>query len=233
MTPRKLSADVRRAQILEAAKSCFARHGFAGTTTKSVAAAASVSEALLFKHFPTKAALHAAILVDACEADPDLHQMLGQEPSTDTLVAFVRGMVDHFLQVCHEIDGEEAQKMRFVTSSYLDDGEFARLSFEKIGDLIEPQFRSSLSRAIEVGDAKPTGVDARNLFWFAHQMLHMVTLSRLPTVPAIAFADPGHLDAQICQFILRGVGLRESAIARYFPAQQSPVPSFTLEIERA
>ena len=38
-----MTSDLRRELILSAAKRCFARHGFAGTTTKSVAAAASIS----------------------------------------------------------------------------------------------------------------------------------------------------------------------------------------------
>ena len=63
-----------------------ARNGFAGTTTKSVAAAASISEGLLFKHFSSKSALYAEILAEECEADPALHALLDRPPSTDTLV---------------------------------------------------------------------------------------------------------------------------------------------------
>ena len=73
-----MTGDLRRQLILSAAKRCFARHGFAGTTTKSVAAAASISEGLLFKHFPTKSALYAEILAEECEADPGLNRLLGQ-----------------------------------------------------------------------------------------------------------------------------------------------------------
>jgi len=43
-----MTGDLRRQLILSAAKRCFARYGFAGTTTKSIAAAASISEGLLF-----------------------------------------------------------------------------------------------------------------------------------------------------------------------------------------
>ena len=77
----------------------LSRHGFAGTTTKSVAAAAAISEGLLFKHFPTKSALYAEILAEDCEADPGLHRLLGLAPSTETLVVLVRGMVGHFLHI--------------------------------------------------------------------------------------------------------------------------------------
>ena len=41
-----MTSDLRRQLILGAAKRCFARNGFAGTTTKSVAAAAAISEAI-------------------------------------------------------------------------------------------------------------------------------------------------------------------------------------------
>src|SRR6266481_1010581 len=99
MTSLRMTSDLRRQLILGAARRCFARNGFAGTTTRSVAAAAAISEALLFKHFPSKAALYAEILAEECEADPDLAHLLGQEPSTATLVELVRGMVRHFLQI--------------------------------------------------------------------------------------------------------------------------------------
>jgi TetR/AcrR family transcriptional regulator len=52
----------RRAQILEAAATLFAQHGFAGTTTRQVAAAVGTSETVLFRHFPTKESLYDAIL---------------------------------------------------------------------------------------------------------------------------------------------------------------------------
>jgi TetR/AcrR family transcriptional regulator len=52
----------RRMQILEAAAALFAQHGFAGTTTRQVAAAVATSETVLFRHFPTKESLYDAIL---------------------------------------------------------------------------------------------------------------------------------------------------------------------------
>ena len=77
MTSLRMTSDFRRQLILGAAKRCFARNGFAGTTTRSVASAAAISEALLFKHFPSKAALYAEILAEECEADPALAHLLG------------------------------------------------------------------------------------------------------------------------------------------------------------
>jgi AcrR family transcriptional regulator len=153
MSTLRMTSDLRRELILGAAKRCFARHGFAGTTTKSVAAAASISEALLFKHFPTKSALYAEILAEECEADPALHKLLGLAPSTETLVVLVRGMVGHFLDISDAPDQEEDQRLRLMVTSHLDDGEFARLLYEKIGRLIGPAFTASLEQAAAAGDA--------------------------------------------------------------------------------
>src|SRR5476651_1459043 len=146
MSTLRMTGDLRRQLILSAAKRCFARNGFAGTTTKSVAAAASISEGLLFKHFPTKSALYAEILAEECEADPAMHWLLGLEPSTESLVILMRAIVHHFLHASDAPDQEEAQRLRLMISSQLDDGEFARLLYGKIADWIEPVFVRSLER---------------------------------------------------------------------------------------
>jgi TetR/AcrR family transcriptional regulator, transcriptional repressor of aconitase len=207
-----MTGDLRRQLILAAAKRCFARHGFAGTTTKSVAAAASISEGLLFKHFPTKSALYAEILSEACEADPALHRLLELEPSTQTLVVLIREMVRHFQGVSEAPDQQEAQRLRLMITSHLDDGEFARLVYEKIGDLIGPIFTASLQRAIEAGDASRIGSDPLNLFWFAHHSVMMATLVRMPQVSCLNYGDAAGLERQLCEFILRGIGLNETAV---------------------
>lgn len=51
---RRLSADERRIAILTAAKRVFGEAGYHETTTRDIAVAAGVSEALLYQHFPGK-----------------------------------------------------------------------------------------------------------------------------------------------------------------------------------
>jgi len=60
----RASAQERQASIIAAASSLFAANGFKGTTTREIARTAGISEALLFKYFPTKRALYAAILAE-------------------------------------------------------------------------------------------------------------------------------------------------------------------------
>src|SRR5215470_6229572 len=152
MSTLRMTSDLRRQLILSAAKRCFARHGFAGTTTKSVAAAASISEALLFKHFPSKAALYAEILAEECEADPELAHLLGLEPSTAALVELMQGMVRHFMHVSDGPDHEEESQ-------------------------------------------------------------------RLRAMPCLSYGEAADLDRQLCEFLLRGIGLNEAAIAAHLGQQ--------------
>jgi TetR/AcrR family transcriptional regulator len=58
---RMLGTD-RRQQLIETALDVFSRKGFDGATTKEIAAEAGVTEAIIFRHFPTKQALYSAVV---------------------------------------------------------------------------------------------------------------------------------------------------------------------------
>ena len=58
----RMTAEDRKLQILRVAVSLFSQRGFGGTTTKEIAQAAGVSEAMVFRHFATKQELYSANL---------------------------------------------------------------------------------------------------------------------------------------------------------------------------
>ena len=72
-SPRRLPAEERREAILAAAKPVFGLLGYDRATTREIAAAAAVSEALLYQHFPGKRQLFEAIVNQAAA---DLEQRL-------------------------------------------------------------------------------------------------------------------------------------------------------------
>src|ERR1700749_2550426 len=222
MSTLRMTSDLRRQLILGAAKRCFARNGFAGTTTKSVAAAAAISEALLFKHFPSKAALYAEILAEECEADPELAHLRGLAPPTAALVELMQGMVRHFMHVSDGPDQEEeCQRLRLMATSHLKDGEFARLLYAKVEKLIGAMFADSLEAAIAAGDAVRIGSGPINLFWDAHYTVLSAALPPLPGVPCLSSGHVADRDRQLCEFLLRGIGLKEAAIAEYLTHNSS------------
>jgi AcrR family transcriptional regulator len=62
VVPSRMAGEERRLQIVRIAISLFAKRGFRGTTTKEIAQAAGISEAMVFRHFATKEELYSAIL---------------------------------------------------------------------------------------------------------------------------------------------------------------------------
>ncbi|MBW1815043.1 MAG: helix-turn-helix transcriptional regulator [Deltaproteobacteria bacterium] len=54
MASDRMKGVDRKQAIIEAARPLFAQNGFNGTSVRAIAKAAGVSEALLYKHFPSK-----------------------------------------------------------------------------------------------------------------------------------------------------------------------------------
>jgi AcrR family transcriptional regulator len=73
---QRFSAEDRRLQILEVAKSLFSKKGYEGTTTREIAHAAKVNEAIIFRHFPTKEELYWAVIDASSKTSDARGQML-------------------------------------------------------------------------------------------------------------------------------------------------------------
>jgi|SRR5579884_685684 len=212
VTPR-LDSDERRAAIIAAAVPLFARKGFAGTTTKEIAEAASISEALLFRHFPSKKLLYGEILRLGCEGDPALERLADLEPSTETLVRMVHFMTRHFLLAAGVEPADLDARLRLVLHSWLEDGEYARELFERIFERVHPLFAASLVAAIAAGALRPGPVASANQFWFAQHIVAMIAFGFLSGHASVPYeGDLDGLVEQASWFILRGLGMTDAAI---------------------
>ena len=92
-------------------------------------------------------------------------------------------------------------------ASHLDDGEFARLLYDKIGGLIGPVFTPRSNARLKRQGRQPVGREPMNLFWFAHHTVADGGLTRLPAIPCLSYGEAVDLERQLCEFILRGIGL--------------------------
>lgn len=214
----RLDSDERRKAIVAAAVPLFAHKGFAGTTTKELAEAAGISEALLFRHFPSKKLLYGEILRLGCEGDPALERLATLEPSSATLVHMTTFMVRYFL-----LDGADRveldTRLRLVLHSFLEDGEYARELFDTIFERVHPLFVASIDAAIAAGDLKLEPIASPNRFWFGHHVAAMVAFVFLPGRAAVPYR--GSITAlveELSWFILRGIGMRDAAIAAVLDA---------------
>ena len=84
-------------------------------------------------------------------------------------------------------------------------------------------FVASLDSAVAAGDATPIAGDPLNLFWFAHHTVLTAALTRLPSVPCLSYGNANDLERQLCEFLLRGIGLNEAAIATHLERELAHV----------
>jgi len=214
----RLSSKQRRQAIVEAVRGVFADKGFDGTTTRELAYAAGVSEALIYKHFPSKASLYAAML-DACAKGPafvEFKRILALKPSISTLVIMVHFIVSYYAER-RIIDANKAAMNCLMVRSLLDDGEFVRLTHKKYASAWIEKFKACLKEGLKAGALCETPVRPDLSVWFVHHLAFSLMLHLHPKSPAINYnASKETLVEQATWFALLGVGLKEEAIHRHY-----------------
>lgn len=195
----------------------FARHGIHGVTTRMIADAAGISEALLYRHFRSKDELFAE-LQRWCLQDTSVaaEKLVAAGPSTETLVRSVYFTVEKIVgsQSCATPNG--ALK-RIMLTSLVGDGEFARGFLEVNFAQYLTYLAACLDAAHRAGDlvARPRRSSMR--LWMVHNLACMVSSMQLPDPPAIEFGlRSDALVEEVTLFALRGLGLSEAAIDRHF-----------------
>ncbi len=215
----KLSSEERREAIIRAVRRVFAEKGFHGTTTRALAEAAGVSEALLFKHFPNKEELYLAMQrFCSSEQDPEkLERVNALEPSTSTLVLIVHLMVSN--TVGGKCTGHEEALLhhRLMMRSLMEDGEFARLFFQRSLAGWMRKVEECLEASVIAGEASYSPVLPRLGAIFARHLAKIIMLSLIPATPIVDYEVPRDmLIEQAVWFSLRGLGVRDEAILRYY-----------------
>lgn len=219
MCPRstRLPAADRKEAILTAAAPVFARLGRDGATTKEIAKAAGVSEALLYKHFPGKEALYAELESHCVEANAAGGRLLDDAtPSTATLVMGVAVLVQAVFPGIGAREPHEDTK-RLVTASLLGDGRFAKAFLDRHVKPWVGLFEKSLQAARAVGDVEEGARTGKAEIWFVHHLANTLHLISLPEGEVVDYGMPREeLIESTVRFLLRGLGLKNAAIDRYY-----------------
>lgn len=215
----RLSAEARREAIVQAAAPLFADKGFDAVTTREVAEAAGVSEALLYRHFESKAALYEAIQM-ACiaEASGEAQKIESLPDSTATLV-LAAYLVMAKIQLGSRPGSAQAHIPRLILRSLLTDGEFTRGFVRATSAKWIGKIERCMRAGVEAGEIELPYEEAFNSVWFAHHVACSIVFYRLPGESVVDY--PGTPDAEECldrsmRFVLRGLGLTKKAIDTYY-----------------
>lgn len=138
---RRLPAEERRAQILEAAVPVFARLGYSGTGTADIAAAAGIGEPTIYRYFANKRELYmAAIRQGAAGIRENWDRIAGEAP--DAMTALQHIGVWYYAQMQQRpellqlrsrsfIEAPDAEVMGVVREEYRDVLRFVESLFER------------------------------------------------------------------------------------------------------
>ena len=217
-TSPKLSCEERREAILKAVRQVFVEKGFYGVTTRELAGVAGVSEALLFKHFPSKEALYSAIQTSCFNEERSnlIERIDSLTPSTASLVFLVHHAMLHMLGT-RSHDENERSFVRLLLQSLLGEGEFARTAIQDGPSHWVGKIEVCFQAAVAAGDAVQNKVHPDVAAWFINQMAAMVMIHLLPAKPIMEFhVSREELVEQAVWFGLRGMGVKEEAIRRYY-----------------
>ena len=222
VTKLRMTGEERRLKILQAAKPLFAMYGFKGTSVKEIAKAASVSEALLYKHFSSKKDIYDEILTYASGIGANVVKGVEEfEPGAEKLIVIVYLLFEHVL---FEVPGQSEEQLlheRFLFNSFLEDGEYARIVFRSIEnacwDVIEACYLVAERNAHLV--EMPISFSRR--VWLVHHLAMALNLCHLPEVPAFEYeGTKEQLSEQAALFALRGIGLTDEVIRRFFKPEK-------------
>jgi TetR/AcrR family transcriptional regulator len=182
MAKRRLNTEQRKTQTLRRVTRVFASKGFSGTTSRALARAAGVSEALLYKLFGSKQGLYRAMiehkLADAGWGDFPVDPGAGSDED------FFRGMAQ---AIFAKVDADP-DFVRLLLYSDLQGSEFARMFHEAmgggvvraVGDYIRTRIAAGALRAV---DPDLTGVAFLCMTWQYAIGTKVFANDRLPQVP--------------------------------------------------
>ena len=215
MATRRLAHADRRSSILEVATTAFAARGYDGARTLEIAQAAGVSEALLYRHFPSKEALYETVLERLAEQQDHNFAVL-QLPEAST-----RGLVEtlwRYFEACvrNAPSSRASVGQRILLLSLAGDGKHAGMLYERAQKIGAGAFREALAAAHREGNLESGALEPRNAWNFIEHVGSMITSGGLSGASVIPYAGSrAKLVREAVLFCGRGLGLKEAAITAH------------------
>lgn len=214
---KKMDADERRASILSAAIPLFAAKGLEGVKTREIAEAAGVSEALLYRHFPSKDALFAEVQCTCLAGNAEDVERLGRLPDTTSTLVLAVYLVVRRVSGGPSVSEAQRATKQLLLRSLLETGDFARGFLKQASAPWVDKLTRCWHGARAAGDLVPDAPEPDVGVWLAHHLAFGLSSFYLVTPPVQPLPVAGEaLQDATTRFALRGIGVRHEAIAAHF-----------------
>jgi len=214
IVPRKrIPSSDRRVDILHAARRVFAERGYEGAKTQHIAAAAGVSDTLVFRHFKSKQGLYRAVLRDlVLEQDASFRKTSLPEGGTDSILAAIW----EYLHDCVHSSRRSAESTRILIANLAADGAYARMIFRRANRLLDRPMKKAMASARASGDLTPSPMDPINGSHFIAHVGAIISVSRALGAPMIPYrGGDAALLRDAFHFCARGLGISDEAVGRF------------------
>ena len=214
MAGKRIPGTERRDLILAAARRVFSRSGFHGAKTLQIAREAGVSEALVYRHFPSKLSLYRAVLRQIFREQDENYAEVGVvEPSTAGLIS---SLERYFRSIIMDPHGPGREGYRLTLASLSGDGYFASLIYRRAQRRSLGAIRAAHDAARAAGDVTGEPLTIANTNMFIEHIGTMMSAIIAATDNGAPYAAKGdELVRQAVWFCCRGLGITDEAIARH------------------
>ncbi|WOK36003.1 helix-turn-helix domain-containing protein [Sphingomonas sp. C3-2] len=224
MARKKIPSADRRVLILAEAKSIFAAKGFDAATLQEIAKAAKISEALIYRHFPTKQGLYRAVLrLMIREQNANFADLALLERNTNGVLTTLAAFIEACLTPQNT---RQMESVRILFASLAGDGKYAQLIYRRAIRLTVPFLDEALAAARAAGDLVGDPISATNGTLFVDHIGSMIAAYRFTARTAHTHeGNDAELLRQAVTFCARGFGIREDCINRFFDEYQASRPA--------
>lgn len=212
---KRLPSGDRRESILDAAQIVFAELGFRGARTQQIADAAKVSEALLYRYFPSKRHLYLAVLRRAAShQDARFKRLKSMPPSTEALIS----AISDYMSVCASgREAPSAPSVSILLSSFARDNSYVRFFHRRSRKLWAEAFEKNIAASVRSGDAIASPLIPVNAYFFVEHVGMMMLATLLNRATASRYNQTQQqLVSDAVWFACRGIGVADEALRRYF-----------------
>lgn len=210
---KRVSTAVRKTLILQAARKLFAERGYEGTRTSQISKAAGTSEALLYRHFPSKEALYRAVLRQMIIDQNRNYDQIGlPAESAESLIVIIR---DYLRDCIATPPGGLREENRIMLSSLAGDGRFASQIFRRARRIMQEPLARAFAAARAAGDMDDSIDDPAQAALLIDHVGSMLMAGRSVIAGPLPYGnDVQRLLDDAVWFCCRGIGLSDEAIAR-------------------
>lgn len=140
----------RREQILHESTRLFAQHGYTGTSLRVIAKACDITEAAIYRHFPSKIALYEAVIHRKADQH-DIARFLEIQGGHGDIEEVLTTVAEHILGFI-ETDPE---LLRLMHANSLESGPVAAVLFREVRLPYITYLKRELERRIEEKEVSP------------------------------------------------------------------------------